>query len=237
MNLEQLRANIWDTIRLNVKIIFANKFIYFFGAAFLIFIMVTAISLSNADAYPTEESVYYLLLVPGMLLIFYPTAFSIQTDSDAGTLETLFGVPDYRYKIWLVRLAIIAILVYILLLFFSSLSFLALAPVDIFGIALQLMFPLLFIGTLSFLIATMIRNGNGTAAVMVLIGLVFWISSGILEESEWNIFLNPYSFPNNVNQIVWQDIIFYNRIYLLAGSILFTLGALLRLQNREKFMQ
>lgn len=44
---------------------------------------------------------YSMLLVPSILLIFYPTCFGIQNDQDAKTLEIIFGIPNYRYKIWL----------------------------------------------------------------------------------------------------------------------------------------
>jgi ABC-type Na+ transport system ATPase subunit NatA len=98
------------------------------------------------------------------------------------------------------------------------------------------MFPIFFLGALGFLFSTLIRNGAGTAAVMVLIGLIVWISSGILGESEWNIFLNPYDMPDSLSPVVWLEMLFYNRLYLIIGSVLAILGALFRLQKREKFM-
>jgi hypothetical protein len=98
------------------------------------------------------------------------------------------------------------------------------------------MFPIFFLGALAFLISTLIRNGSGTAAIMILIGLFAWISSGFLGESEWNIFLNPYALPDSLSPVVWQEMIFYNRLYLVVGSILAILAALYRLQKREKFV-
>ena len=82
MNYKLQVKNISDIItkifRYNLKIIFANKFIYFLLAAVGIFLLVTVINLLDADANPTEGTIYYLLLVPGILIIFYPTTFGIQ---------------------------------------------------------------------------------------------------------------------------------------------------------------
>ncbi len=236
---DQLRLKtelITELVRLNLKIIFMNRFIYFLLAALLIFLLVTIISLADEGAYPTQASVYYLLLVPGLLLVFYPTAFGIQNDNDANILEILFGIPDYRYKVWLVRIAIIYLLVYIILSLFGALSYITLAPVPIFEMAFQLMFPVFFLGSLAFLLSTLLRSGNGTAAVMVILGLVFWMLSGVLVESEWNLFLNPYRIPREINEIVWRENILYNRIYLLNGAVLSLLGGLYRLQKREKLL-
>lgn len=74
--------------------------------------MIAIISLFDPDAYPTEESAYYLMILPGLLLIFYPSAFGIQNDVENRTIELLFGIPNYRYKVWLVRLGIIYGVVY-----------------------------------------------------------------------------------------------------------------------------
>ena len=228
---------IYTIIRINLKIIFANKFIYFLLAGFAFYLLVVTIGLFDADWSPEVEDVYYILLFPGLLLIFYPTAFGIQNDMDSRMLEMLFGIPNYRYKVWLVRLGIILLVVYLMLVFLSTLSIYTVVSVPVFEMAMHLIFPVFFLGCLSFMISSMVRNGNGTAAIMVLIGLVFWISSGVFEYSKWNIFLNPYNFPRDVYISVWDETVFYNRLYLFIGSVIAILGGLFRLQKRERFIQ
>ncbi len=240
MSLKAKISNISDLlyklIRYNLKIIFANKFIYMLLSALAIFLLVTTIMLFDSDSNPNEASVYYLLLVPGLLLIFYPTTFGIQNDVDARMIEILFGIPNYRYKIWLVRVIIIYIGVFFILLLLSLLSSLALTAVSVFTMTIQLMFPIFFLGSLAFMFSTLIRNGYGTAVVIIVIGLGFWIAGGILSETKWNIFLNPFDIPSDMNEVIWQDITTNNRIILFVGTVVAVLWGLLNLQKREKFV-
>ena len=203
---------------------------------FLLLILLLVLDLLNPESTLNEQNVYTLLLFPGLLIIFYPSTFGIQNDVDSRTIEVLFGIPDYRYKIWLVRLLIIFIVVFIFIVFLGILSTLALMPIPVFEFSLQLMFPILFLGSLGFMLSTAVRNGSGTAAIMVIIGLIFWIFSGILSENEWNIFLNPYAVPDDLNDAMWQEMLFYNRLYLVIGTILSILTGIFKLQNREKFI-
>ncbi|MCK7542107.1 MAG: hypothetical protein MZV63_70120 [Marinilabiliales bacterium] len=58
----------------------------------------------------------------GILLVFYPSVFGIQNDQDARTIEILFGIPNYRYKVWLVRILLIFIIAFLIMLVFTFLS-------------------------------------------------------------------------------------------------------------------
>jgi hypothetical protein len=221
--------------RYSLRIIFANKFIYFLSAAVIFFLLVSIVHLFN-NANSEIEDVYYLLIFPGLLLIFYPASFGIQNDEDSGMLENIFAIPNYRYKVWLPRLAMMYVLEFLLLLVLAALSSITFVFVPVFEIVYQLMFPIFFLGSLAFAVSTIIRNGNGTAVVMVIIGLIFWISAGILEDSAWNIFLNPYDVPSEISETIWETVTTNNRLYLFAGTLLSILWGLFNLQKREKFI-
>jgi hypothetical protein len=220
----------------NLRIIFANKFIYFLLASLGFFLLIAVINLFDPDWYPDEATIYDLLLFPGLLLIFYPSAFGIQNDVDSKMIEMLFGIPNYRYKVWLIRLAIIYLMVLSMLFVLCLLSSFFLVPVSVVSMSVQLMFPIFFLGALGFMFSTIIRNGNGTAAVMVILGLIVWISAGIFGQSEWNIFLNPFELPESFSAGLWLEMIFYNRLYLSVGIVLALLAGLYKLQDREKFI-
>lgn len=226
---------VWRTIRYNLKIIFAGKFVWFLIASFAFYLFFSIMSIYEGDALG-EGMVYNLMLFPGILLIFYPSVFGIQNDEDARILEILFGIPNYRYKVWLVRLMMIFIQVFLILIVYGYVSSYLLYTVRPLEMAYQLMYPIGFMGGMAFMFSTLIKNGNGTAVIMILIGVTLLILGGNFERSQWNIFLNPMELPNNFNAVIWEGIVFKNRIFLGVGMVVFLLYGLFNLQNRERFV-
>ena len=226
---------IGQMIRYNFRIIFAGRFIWFLLAALAFYVFIAIMAVVNGEV-PDEVFVYNTLVFPAILLIFYPMTFGIQNDVDAGILEILFGIPDYRYKVWLVRLVLGFVLVFLILYGFAALSYLFLTPVDLFEMTRQIMFPVLFLGSMAFMFSTIIKNGNGTAVVMVIIGVLALITQDAVKRSMWNLFLNPFDVPNNMNEVIWEGIALKNRIFLVVGAIVFILYGLFNLQKREKFI-
>ena len=222
-------------IRYNLKIIFANRFIWFLLSAFAFFVFFAIQSVLERNTID-DGSIYDLLIFPGILLIFYPSAFGIQNDDDSRMLEILFGIPNYRYKVWLVRLIMIYVLIFLILLLFAGAASVLLYNINLIEMAYQLMYPIVFLGSMAFMFSTIIKNGNGTAVVMVLIGVALLILADTLSRTQWNVFLNPFDLPNNMNQVIWQGIVFKNRIFLGIGMIVFILYGLYNLQKREKFV-
>jgi len=219
-----------------MKIIFGGKFIYFILAAFIFFLVFGIImALENSDM--NIDQVYGLLAFPAILLVFFPSVFGIQSDADQRTLEIIFGIPDYRYKVWLVRYLMIILLVFLLLFPFAGLAYYALLSFPVMKMILQLMVLVLFISALGFCLSTIVKNGNATAVIMVIVGLALLIMADALQESKWNIFLNPFDMPGDINEIVWREIIRQNRIIMGIGSVVLILLGLLNLQRREKFLR
>ena len=223
-------------IRYNLRIIFADRFIWFMLAA-LAFFLFFAIQVV-LDRTPLDEGVVYnLLIFPGVLLMFYPSVFGIQNDDDSRMLEILFGIPNYRYKVWLVRLVMIYTLLFGIILLFSLIASVLLVKVDLLTISYQLMYPILFLGTMAFMFSTVIKNGNGTAVAMVLIGVAILIlKEDVLERTQWDIFLNPFDIPRRMNEVIWAGINQKNRIFMGISMIVFILYGLFNLQKREKFV-
>ena len=227
--------NLVRMIRYNLKIIFAGRFIWFLLAAFGFFLFFAIQTVWNGQAL-TDGTVYSLLIFPGILLIFYPSVFGIQNDDDSRMLEILFGIPHYRYKVWLVRLLMIYVLIYLIIVLFSAFASVLLYRVDVMEMSYQLMYPIVFMGSLAFMFSTVIKNGNGTAVVIVLIGVALIIMQDAVERTQWNVFLNPFQIPGDFNEVIWQGLITKNRIFLGVGMVVFILYGLYNLQKREKFV-
>ena len=225
-------------VRYNLKIIFAGKFLWFLLAAFAVFaFFMFQQAWNRADI--NEGSIYSLLMFPCLLLIFYPVVFGIQNDEDNRILEIIFGIPNYRYKVWGVRMLMIYVSNYFILVIFAYVARLMLYPVNIFEMAFQLLFPMFFFGNLAFMFSTTTRSGNGTAVIMIVFGLIFYIflnANRQIAQSFWNVFLNPFSIPSDIHPMIWQNTILKNRLFLVIGAVVWLMIGFLNLQKREKFV-
>lgn len=225
----------FDILKYNLKIVFANKFIYFLIAAIAFFLMVIGIVLFNNESFAVYD-VYGLLIFPGILIAFYPVIFNIQNDKDARMLEIIFGVPNYRYKVYLVRFLISMLLLFGILTLMTWFAVFAVVRTNVFKTVYELMYPLLFLSCVAFLFTTLLRNASGAAVIMIIIGLFFMILDDNIQYSKWNIFLNPFNVPSDISLSVWKNIIFQNRMMLIVGSVVAFLWSLINLQRREKFV-
>lgn len=238
MSLKKYIVMTTSIVRYNLKIIFAGKFFWFLLAAFGFFAFFMFQQAWNR-AEINEASIYSLLLFPCLLLIFYPVVFGIQNDEDSRILEIIFGIPNYRYKVWGVRMLMIYVANYFILIVFAYVARILLYPVNAFEMAAQLIFPMLFFGNLAFMFSTITRSGNGTAVIMIVLGLVFFVfvnANGQMANSFWNVFLNPFSIPGDIHPMIWQNTLLKSRLFLVIGSIVWLMVGFLNLQKREKFV-
>lgn len=226
---------LYKLITYNVKVIFGNKFVYFVVAAFLFFAFIITITIFD-DPQFNEAVIYGFLVFPGLLLIFYPMAYGIQNDDDAKMLETIFGIPNYRYKVWLVRFVLTIGIAAVILFVLGNLANMTLYRINILPMIGQVLFPITFLSSVAFMLSTLIKNGNGTAIVVVIVSFIFLLFAEPLEYSVYNIFLNPFEEPRDMSEFIWLTIIYKNRVYLTILSVLCLLFGMFNLQFREKFV-
>lgn len=221
----------------NMRIIFSGKFIWFLlvGLVLFFFLMYTAAARGTSLS---DGMVYSQLIIPGLLLVFYPSCFGIQNDADHRILELLFGIPNYMYKVWLFRLFMIYVEVYLILVVYAFLARILLYPVSPFIMAGQLMIPVVLFGNLAFLYSTLIRNGSAAAVLSVLTVILAMILGNIelVENKMWDVTINPYEEPENINAAIWSLTLLKNRIIMIVAAIIFLMSGLLGLQNRGKFL-
>jgi hypothetical protein len=235
MNLTERIRLIITIISYNLKIVFSGRFVYFLIAAWLFFLVIIGIMLFS-DSTPVINDIYDLLIFPGVLIMFYPVVYNIQNDKDTRMLEIIFGVPDYRYKVYVVRFVIAMLLLVVLLLLMAMFSWFSVVRIPVFEMVIRLMSPLFFLACLTFLLTTLLRNANGAAVVMIIIGLVFFIMNEPLAKSKWNVFLNPYNIPIDMNLTIWLNVVHQNRLMLIIGAVISLLWGLMNLQRRERYI-
>ena len=164
----------YKMIQYNLKVIFAGKFFWFLLASFAFFgYFMFDIAWNKGEI--NEAAIYSMLFFPCLLLIFYPVVFGIQNDEDNRILEIIFGIPNYRFKVWGLRMLMVYVANFFILILFAYVARLLLYPINSVEMAAQLIFPMLFFGNLAFMFSTITRSGNGTAVLMIIIGLLFWI--------------------------------------------------------------
>ena len=101
---------------------------------------------------------------------------------------------------------------------------------------MQSIVPSLFIGMLCFMLSTLVRNGIGTAVLIIVIGLILFVVNGILGISKWNVFLNPFDVPLDKNPEIFYNTVFNNRLIILSACFIFLLVGLYKTHNSEKFI-
>jgi hypothetical protein len=222
-------------VRYNLKIVFANKFIYFLIAALAFYFLIIGIMLFS-ESTTTTKDIFEALIVPGVLVLFYPTIYGIQNDKDARMLEIIFAIPNYRYKVYLLRFLISFVLLFFVLLGLTYLTGFALIKFNELQLLFQLMYLMLFISCLSFLFSTLMKSGNSAAVTLIIISLFFIILADSLEHSKWNIFLNPYNVPTEMSTTVWENVIYQNHLMIIIASVIFLFWSLINLQKRETFV-
>lgn len=219
----------------NIKVIFANKFVYFVLAAFAFFAFIITITVFDDPDF-NEAVIFGFLVFPGLLLIFYPLAYGIQNDDDSKMIETIFGIPNYRYKVWLVRFVLTILVAFAILIVLGIIANITLYRFNIMPMIGQVLFPVTFLGAVGFMLSTKIKNGNGTAISLVIVSFIFFLFFEPLEYSAYNLFLNPFSEPRDMSEFIWLSVIYKNRIYLTIGTALSLLYGMYNLQFREKFI-
>ena len=223
-------------LRYNALHIFGGRFIIFLALALCLFFLVLLLGLLGRGGTPNSERLYNYLLAPGILLVFYPAVYGIQKDQDTRMVETLFGIPDYRYKVWLTRLVTLYLIIAALMFALVLLCRVTLADFPVWRMTFQVMMPVIFLGSLAFFLSAQSTSGNVTAVIIVIFLLFYWVLGDEIQDSAWFLFHNPFRSAEALQSMLWAQTTFYNRLYLIMGSVITTLFALLRLQNREKFI-
>jgi hypothetical protein len=236
MSLKKIVSEAWSFFWLNAAHVFSGRAVWFLLLSAGVFFAVVVLNLGSRETTFTSQKIYDLLLIPGIMLVFYPSAFAIQNDKDAGMLETLFGIPDYRTKVWLVRLFVLYAFAAGCLFLLALFCRVGLADFPLRKMVLELAVPVLFVGSLAFFVASLTGSGLATAVIMVIVTLLFWLFREPLADSAWFLFHNPFANRNEIQAILRAKTTIANRLYFLSGSLVLTMLALLRLQKREKFI-
>ncbi|RKY89562.1 hypothetical protein DRQ09_01135 [candidate division KSB1 bacterium] len=221
----------------NVKILFSHKFFYFSGAAFLYFIITCVINyFSKGDHLSGPAVMPVLLQIPSVILIIFLSMEIVSYERENKTIESVFTVSGSIYKVWLIKLGVMYLVILSIMFIMDILSFFFVADFPVGGMLFHSFVPLLLIGNMTFYFSVRLRSGNAAGMITVIIVLFFLFLSEPLQNSRFFLFLNPYAKPRDLEIVIWERIVFQNRIGIIAISSLFLYLGLTATKKRERLL-
>lgn len=238
ISLKNRLINIYQNIRLSEKFIFSQRFLFFFAGVLVYFIIfcVTNYFQSSAERISEESIFIWLLTVPGIALVFYPSMSLITSETENRTIEMIFSTAGSRYKVWLTRIGVLYLFVVFIIFILCSLSFIFISDFPFFGYFFHSLFPPIFISSLIIMFSVIFRSSNAAGLLSFIVIFFLLIAYSPLSTTSFNLFLNPYFKPQNVDYGLWTSIVIYNRIGILLVSGFMLYYTLFRLNKREKYI-
>lgn len=237
-----LRAKLaiaWEIFRLQARIIFSHKFLWFMAGLLIYWIVVYAINYNQEmlDRMSAEEVLPVLLQVPLSALAIYLNMQLITSEKDNRTLEVMFTTAGSRYKVWLLRLAALNAILLILAVVLSTLAFFTIAEVPILPLAVHGFVPAFFVGAMTLYFAIKFRSSLAAGMVSAGLILVAMMLSGALEAPRYFIYFNPYDMPRQLDPETWNLWMWQNRIGVLCCGAFLLFTALRGMEERERLLR
>lgn len=229
----------WEIFRLQARIIFSHKFVWFMAGILAYFVVAYIINYNQSviDRMPMEDALPWLLEFPLSALAVYLSMQVITSEKDNRTLEVMFTTAGSRYKVWLLRLGTLNVILLILAFVLSALAFFTFTDIPIVGMALHAFVPTFFVSSMTLYFA--VRFRSGFAAGMVAAGLLvlMLMFTDFLHETRYFLFLNPYRVPRRLDPATWNLWMWQNRLGLLVLAGLLLFAALRGMEVRERLLR
>lgn len=223
---------------MNLKIIFSHKFLLISGGIFIYFsIVVTVNYFVDPSDRMGERGIYmWLLSFPGIIFIFYPSMSLFLSEGENRRIEMIFSTAGSMHKIWLAKIVSLYLSGAFILFLLALLSYIFVADFNLPGYFANSLFPLIFFSSLTMAFSVIFRSIN--AAGLTAVGTLFFhlILYDLLRKTRFNIFLNPYLKPDEIDHYIWNKMVLQNRIGMVVISALLITFSIKMLEKREKFL-
>ncbi|MFC1562927.1 hypothetical protein ACFL4Z_02625 [candidate division KSB1 bacterium] len=191
---------------------------------------------SSAERIGGEGIFMWLLIIPGIALVFYPSMSLVTSEIENRTIEMIFCTADSRYKVWLARIFTLHFFVAFIIFVLCSLSFVFISDFPFLGYFFHSLFPLIFLSSLIIMLSVILKSGNAGGLVSLLVIMFLMITYQPLSSTKFNLFMNPYFKFQGIDYSSWAVTVWYNRIGILVLSGLMIYYSLFRLNKREKYI-
>ncbi len=220
------------------KILFGGKFFYFLFAAAVFIGIVIFVNYADEEESPLTlaQSLIVLMMLPMSVLAVYLSMIIIPQEKEMRTIETLFSMPGSRYRIWLVKIAVMFVFLSIFLVLFESLTFFLVTDLDFFETFWHVMPSVYFLSGLTFYFSVKTKSSNAAGMLTGLVVFFIVIFADPLHRTPYFLYLNPYDKPRAIDPSLWSKYVFQNHIGLFAIGTLFFYFGLNKLLQRERIV-
>lgn len=232
-----LFATLARFFQLSASIVFHRKLVFMVGGVVAYYGILYAFAYFRPDeGFSVEQALRVLVETPGTVIAIYLTMDLVAGERDKDTLEILFSTATSHYTTWGIRLITVSLLLLVTIVTMSTVSYFFFAEFPFFWGGLNAFVAALFVTCLTFLFSVFCRSGNAAAMLSVGVLLLVLITSNLLENTPYFLFLNPFQPPANVDEVIWLERSIYNRATVIGLSGLFVFFALRRMNFREKVL-
>lgn len=234
---KELMLSAWRLYQLSFRLVFHRKLL-FLGAGILTYygILYALAVFRPGEGISAIQALHILVEAPGTVLSIYLTMDLVAGERDRNTLEVLFSTSSSHYKIWVVRMFSVYVVLAIVLMAISTLSYFLFAEFLFIEGALNAFLPAFLVANLTFFFSVSLRSGNAAGMLSLGFLILILLTSEALGNTPYFLFLNPFDPPLGVDDTLWGDRVLVNRLCVAAlGSILLFL-ALRRMERRERLL-
>ncbi|MCA9731397.1 MAG: hypothetical protein H6696_13215 [Deferribacteres bacterium] len=239
LNWRQKMAIVFETFRLNTRLIFSNRFIWFLLGllAWCIFQYVINYQREIYQRMSADYIFFVVMQLPLSAFAVFLNMSLISSEKDNRTLEITFTTAGSRYKVWLVRFGSLCVLFFLLSLTLSYIGYYFFVDLPVWAMAFHAYVPTFFISGMVFYFAVKLRSGLAAGMVSGILLFFMFIFNEPLRSTRYALYFNPFTVPHNVDSSVWYDWTWQNRIGLIVLGGLFIFAALRGMGNREKLLR
>jgi len=188
------------------------------------------------EGFSVEQALHILVEVPGTVLAIYLTMDMVAGERDKDTLEILFSTAISHYTTWSVRIVSICAVMFVALMFMSTISYYFFAEFPYIWGGLNAFLPAFLIVGVTFLFSVLCRSSNAAGMLAVGVLIIILLSADALSNTSYDLFLKPFENPSDVDSSIWTDTVVLNRAGVFVLGVLFIFLALRRMQARERLL-
>jgi hypothetical protein len=208
------------------------------GAGIVVYygILYTIAIVRPNEGFSVEQALHILVEAPGTVLAIYLTMDLVAGERDRDTLEILFGTATSHYVTWSIRMFAVLSVLFGVMMCMSVTSYYLFAEFPYGWGGVNAFAPAFFLACVTFLFSIFCRSGNAAAMLALGVLVIVLITTNLLQDTPYFLFLNPMMPPSGVDESVWLENALFNRLGILTLGLLGVFFGLRRMEFREKIL-